>query len=324
MGIDNLNNLADLWDSGCTAFKIFLCESGSKEARIDDGLLIDVFREVEKFKGTVILHCESESILQYNSQKLKNTGRQDYKAFSEWRSKESEAEAINRALFLLSCAHIRAVILHTTISDGVDMVSIARQKGMDVWVESCPHNLFLTQTDLEAKGPWVTFAPPVRDHMEVALLWQRLREGKIHIIGSDHNAVHPKNKEIGINNIWEGIFGIPDTETLVPLMLDAVSQGLLPLSMLPALLSENPAKIYGLYPRKGVISIGSDADFTIVDLSRKWVLKAEDMYTSCKWIPYEGKEIMGKVIYTILRGKIVMEDGIVIGEQGDGHFISRG
>jgi allantoinase len=324
VGLDNLEDLPGLWQAGCTAFKIFMCDSGSKVAGLSDGKLLAAFRMIGSLGGTVILHCENDAMLRYNREQLEKAGRKDNMAFVEWRPPEVEAEAIHRALYLLKGTGARAVILHTTIPEGIDMVTEAKKQGRDVWVETCPHNLYLTHTDLQEKGPWVTFSPPVRDPARVDRLWEQLRDGFIDTMGSDHGTVDPALKKAGEEDIWKGQFGVPDGETLVPLMLNAVSEGRITLERLVSVLAENPARIYGLYPQKGIIQVGSDADFTIVDLNQTYTLQAKEMYTACGWIPYEGRKITGRVAYTILRGKVIAEKGKVLGEPGFGKFVSRG
>jgi dihydroorotase-like cyclic amidohydrolase len=169
----------------------------------------------------------------------------------------------------------------------------------------------------------VVYAPPVRDAGRVAQLWQQLESGWIHLMGSDPGPIDPQLKKAAQDDILNCQIGIPDAETFIPLMLNAVAAGRLSLERLTALSSEMPARIYGLYPHKGAIQIGSDADFTIVDLSQTYPLTAQEMYTSCGWIPYEGKIITGRVTHTILRGRVVAENGKILGSPGDGKFIER-
>jgi len=323
VGIDNLSELQDLWQAGCTAFKIFMCDSGSKVAGLSDGQILAAFRTIGSFGGTVLLHCENEMMLRYNRELLEKADRRDNMAFVEWRTPEAEAEAINRALFLLKDTGARAVILHTTIPEGVRMVTEAKQQGRDVWVETTPHNLYLTHKDLQEKGSWVTFAPPVRDPTSADGLWELLRDGLIDTVGSDHSAVDPKTKKAGENNVWKGQFGVPEGETLVSLMVNAVAEGRLTFERLVTVLADTPARLYGLYPQKGTIQIGSDADFTIVDLNQSHTLQAKDMYTACGWIPYEGWQVKGQVTHTILRGKVIAENGKIIGSPGYGKFVAR-
>ncbi len=323
VGEDNLENLEALWQAGCTAFKIFMCESGSKVCGLPTGKMQDAFQIIGGFGGTVLLHAENDSMLNYKYEQLQKAGRKDYMAFVDWRPPEVETEAILRALYLLEGTGARGVFLHTTVPEGVAAVKNAREKGLDVFVETCPHNLYLTTEHLKEKGPWVTFSPPVRDPQRVEKMWDYLRSGMISTMGSDHGPIEKGLKEKGENNIWESQFGIPGAETMVPLMLNAVAKGWISLEKVTAILSENPARLYGLYPRKGTIQVGSDADFTIVDLNQRYQFEAEKMYTSCGWIPYEGWDIEGKVVSTIIRGKVLMLDGEVVGEPGNGCFIRR-
>ncbi len=320
---DNFDKLHDLWKAGCTAFKIFTCESGTAVIGLNDGQLLDAFRTIGSFHGTAMLHCENDDMLRYNRALLEKAGRKDPIAFVEWRTAEAEAEAIHRVLYLARGTGVRIVILHTTVPEGVEMVQEARRQGSDAWVETCPHNLYLSHEDLRSQGPWVTFAPPVRDCQRVEKLWEQLSEGKIDFMGSDPGTIDPKIKQAGEQNIWDCQYGLPEAETYIPLMLNAVANGWITLERLVLLTSKMPAQVYGLYPRKGTIQIGSDADFTIVDLAQTYTLRASEMYTSCGWIPYEGKKITGKVTHVILSGKLAAENGIVLGNPGDGRFIAR-
>ncbi|MDR3574369.1 MAG: amidohydrolase family protein [Anaerolineaceae bacterium] len=324
VGHDNLSELAGMWQAGCTAFKVFMSDSGCKVAALSDGELLAAFREIGRLGGLVLIHAENEAMLQYNQARLQSAGRRDPQAFLDWRPPEVEYEAIQRALHLLQDTGARAVFLHTTLPEGVDLIHKARHHGLDVYVETCPHNLVLTTADFGRQGPWITFAPPVRDPRRAADLWQRLAAGQIHTMGSDHGAVAKSLKEIGYQDIWQSLFSVPDAETFVCLMLNRVSQGKFTLERLAAVQSENPSRLYGLFPQKGVIQVGSDADFTIVDLKPSYHLRAAEMETACGWIPYEGMQITGKVTHTIVRGAVLMENGTINGRPGFGKFIRRG
>ena len=324
VGHANLSELEGLWKAGCTAFKIFMSDSGSQVAALSDGEMLAAFREIGRLGGTALIHAENEAMLQFNRRRLESAGRKDPQAFLEWRPPEVEFEAIGRALRLLEGTRARAVFLHTTLPEGVALIQKARRHGLDVYVETCPHNLFLTTTDLAEQGPWVTFAPPVRDPARAERLLGMLAQGAIHTMGSDHGAVEKRLKEIGGTDIWQSLFSVPDAETFVCLMLDAIARGRLTLERLAAVQSENPARLYGLFPQKGLLQVGSDADFTVVDLRATYALHASEMQTACGWIPYEGREITGKVTHTILRGTVLMENGNILGKPGYGRFLPRG
>lgn len=324
VGHDNLDSLAGMWNEGCIAFKVFMSDSGCKVAALSDGELKATFDEVGRLSGTVLIHAENESMLNHNLAGLKIQGRKDPQAFLDWRPPEVELEAIHRALWLLKGTGARAVFLHTTLPEGVDLIQQARMAGQDVYVETCPHNLFLTTDDLKRQGPWVTFAPPVRSPVTAAGLMEKLASGEIHTMGSDHGAVDKSLKDIGWQDIWQSLFSVPDAETFVCLMLNAVNKGQLTMERLAAVQSENPARLYGLFPQKGIIQVGSDADFTVVNLQKEWTIHADQMNTACGWVPYEGMEITGKVTHTIVRGQVLMENGSISGKPGFGKFIPRG
>lgn len=321
---DNLDQLEGMWQAGCTAFKIFMCESGSKVAGLNSGELRQAFIAIGKLGATAILHAENNEMMQFNYKMLMKNQRKDPMAFVEWRPPEAEIEAINRATYLMKGTGARTVFLHTTVPEGVERAFQARMlENLDIWVETCPHNLYLTTEHLKNQGPWVTFSPPVRDEESVEFLWDLLRRGKILTIGSDHGPVDMKLKKAGLKDIFKGQFGIPGAETIVPLMVHSVSQGKISLSQLASFLSENPARLYGLYPKKGCIQPGSDADFTVINLNEKHTLSAKNMVTSCGWTPYEGWELDGRVTHAFIRGKLVMKNGTVLSQPGNAQFVTR-
>jgi allantoinase len=324
VGQDNLRSLEGMWDEGCTAFKVFLSDSGCKVAALSDGELKATFREIGRLDGIVLIHAENEAMLNYNLAELKSQGRKDPEVFLDWRSPEVEFEAISRALYRLIGTGARAIFLHTTLTEGVDLIQSARQKGQDVYVETCSHNLVLTTEDFKRQEPWVTFAPPVRSPATASELMQNLSSGKIHTMGSNHEAVDKSHKEIGYRDIWQSLFCVPDAETFFCLMLNAINKEQLTLEMLAAVQSENPAKFYGLFPQKGITQVGTDADFTVVNLRKKWTMRADQMHTACNWVRFEGMEIQGKVTHTILRDQVLMENGVISGEPEFERLLYRG
>jgi len=333
VSLDNLDELENLWEAGCTAFKIFMAGQDDPERTHDGrsaivgglttGELQEAIERIGSFEGTVLFHAENEAMVQHATKQLKDAGRTDPMAFAESRPPEAEEMAIQQALFFLKRNDCRGIFLHTTVPEGVESVREARTEGHDVWVESGPHILNLTHEDLKERGPWVTYAPPMRDEARVADLWEQLRDGDIHLLASDHGPVEAELKEGGTENVWDSQPGVPGAETLVPIMLNGVAEGRIELEHLAATFGENPAKVYGLYPRKGTITVGSDADFTIVDMDRSRTISADDLYTSCGWTPFEGYEIGGDVTHTIVGGQVVAREREILGNPGDGTFIPR-
>jgi allantoinase len=310
-GINASNHraLRDMWEAGATGLKTFMCQSGSAVEELDDGLLLSAVREVGSFGGIVLFHAENQRLMDYYEAQLRAAGRRDFMILADWRPPEVEAEAINRAIYFCQIAGARGVFVHTSVPEGIDMVTSARARGIPVVVETCPHYLYLTTDDLAVQGPWVQCQPPIRDPGRVQGLWERLALGDIMMIGSDHGPVEPARKQRGMTDMWATHGGIPSAETMVPLMLQAVADGRLTLQQLVSRTSTYAARWYGLYPRKGHIAVGADADFTVVDLAQEWQVRAADLDSPCGWTPYEGRRIRGRVRYTIIRGQTVAVDG---------------
>lgn len=305
----NHSRLRGMWEAGATAFKIFMCRSGSAVDQLDDASLLSALRQIGSFEGIALFHAENQRLLDSNEAQLRAAGRTDPMTLVDWRPPEVEAEAINRATYFCEVSKAKGVFIHTSVPEGCILARQARDRGANVIVETCPHYLYFSTEDLRDKGPWIKCQPPVRNPERVERLWEQIRAGGIVMIGSDHGPVDRTLKERGLTNMWLAQGGVPSIETMVPLMLDAVSAGRLTVEQIASLTSTYTARWYGLYPRKGAIALGSDADFTVVDLSATWRVQAAELQTRCGWTPYEGCTIRGRVRYTIIRGLTVAVDG---------------
>jgi dihydroorotase-like cyclic amidohydrolase len=216
---------------------------------------------------------------------------------------------------------------------GLDAITTAQADGLNVWTETCPQYLVLAAEDHEKWGPLLKIGPPLRSREgpDQAMLWGGLEGGNISCIGSDHSP-HPRElKELG----WENVFyqpngdpvpyGSPGVETIVQLVYSkGVREQGLPLKWMARVLSENPARIFGLYPRKGTIQVGSDADLTIVDPDARVTITEDRLLGKAGYTPYEGLEADGAVTMTLLRGKVLMENGKVVQPTGYGNFLESG
>jgi len=202
-------------------------------------------------------------------------------------------------------------------------VKRARLEGVQVYVETCPQYLYLTAEDVKKKGPWVKFAPPARSKETVSETWRLLQRGLIDIVSTDHAPYSKEAKEAGLKDMLAAPNGVPGLETLLPLLLTGVNEGHLGLEMLAAVVSENPARIFGIYPKKGVLLPGSDGDLVIVDLKQRKRIRNEELLTACGWSPYEGYEVVGMPTLSVIRGNVVLEEGEVVGHEGLGRFIHR-
>lgn len=316
-------NLTEMWKMGATGVKFFVSSAGPNWPQMFDGGIIDRFRELAGVDGLALVHAENYQILLDNYEKLVKAGRRDYAAQLEWRPPLAEAECGQRIIRYLKETGCRGMIVHTSLPETVTNAWKAKQEGVRVYVETCPQYLYLSDEDVKKRGPWVKFAPPPRNKETVAELWKLLEGGYIDTVATDHAPYSKESKEAGIEDMMAAPNGIPGLETLLPLLLTGVNYGRLSLERLAAVTSENPARIYGIHPRKGALLPGSDGDLTIVDMKKNWKIGNEDLITACGWTPYEGFEAEGVPIHALVRGTPILEDGVVVSHEGFGTFISR-
>ena len=312
-----------LWRAGTTALKTFMCFSEDIWPAMLDGELYDALQVIHKVNGFAILHAENDHMLTQNKKKLDMDHRVDFKSHLEWRPPIVEYEADRRAIFLLNHAKTRGLIVHTSVPEGVREVQTARANGQEAYVETCQHYLYLTDKDVERRGPWVKCSPPLRDKSRVLEIRHQLARGEIDSVGSDHSPFDKDDVKKSEGNMWSAEAGMPELETGTPLMLNGASEGWISLNRVVAATSENPARIYGLFPKKGKIMLGSDADLIIVDMKRRWKVKDSELKMKSGWSPYSGKVLRGTPILTVVRGVVVMENREITGERGHGNFNAR-
>jgi dihydroorotase-like cyclic amidohydrolase len=287
------------------------------------GNLMEILEEIRKFNGIALFHCEDDSLLKKAEDRLRKQGRKDPLSVSEWRSPEAEELAVRTLIYAARKTGARVAVAHTSLPSIVLEQAAARAQGVSVYTETCAQYLSLTEDDLKAKGPFVKFTPPPRKKEEVEKMGGCLAQGLIDMVNSDHCPYPRSDKEAGLEDIWRAPFGIPGVETAIAILLDGVAAGKWTLSKVAEVRSEKPAMIYGLVGQKGFLRVGSDADLIFVDMKRKRRLEDGQIFSKCGWTPYHGKEMAGDVALTMVRGKVVMRDGKVIGEPGWGRFVTR-
>src|SRR3989441_12469647 len=269
---DNREHLASLAAAGVIGFKALMSHSSTEEfTHVEDGVLFDGLQRLRDLDQFLAVHAESNAITQDRMRRLQADGRRDRMAWGEARPPVAELEAIHRALFLAQQAGCRLHIVHMSLPEGAEMIHAARSRGQAVTVETCGHYLALTDDDFVRLGPVAKCAPPLRDRARQLGLWEAVLGGRIDCITSDHSPCPIEDKARGNDDVWAAWGGITGIQTLVPLMLtEGVLERGLSLERFTALMSTNPAKIAGLWPRKGEIRIGADADLLLVDLQRAW------------------------------------------------------
>jgi allantoinase len=321
---DNVATLAAQDAAGAAAYKAFMSNSGIDDfAAVTDGVLLDGLRHAARVGKLVAVHAESEALTAYLTQQICATGRIDRRAWLESRPPFTELEAIERALLLARIAQARLHIVHVSIAEGIDQIDAARRRGQPVTCETCPHYLVLDEDDFVTIGPTAKCAPPLRSRGNVEALWQRVLAGQVDLIASDHSPCPTADKQRGDGDIWAAWGGISGVQTTLPLMLDeGVHRRGMPLPLLARLTSAAPARLFGLYPRKGSLRVGADADLTIVDPDQEWVVRADDLLARHKHSPYEGRRLRGRVRATLVRGRVVYREGAIVAPPGHGRLVA--
>ncbi|MFO7941548.1 MAG: dihydroorotase [Bacillota bacterium] len=329
-GEDNLDDISGLAGAGVVGFKTFLHAAPPGREREFEGLtattdggLYEVMRAVAATGLPEIIHAESDSMVNYYIERMKKSGRNDILAHLDSRPIISELVSAAGALEMARDAGTRLTVAHISGGTVAEFLGDARSRGYDVTVETCPHYLFLSRDDVEELGPYAKINPPIRPIEEVERLWRALEEGIIDFVGSDHGPFLVEEKEPGWEDIWPCPAGAVGLETILPLFLDAVGAGRLALSDVVWLLSEGASRHFGLWPQKGCLAPGADADLVLVDLDVVDRIDREKMYTKAAATArlYDGRQVTGKPVATIVRGEVVMEDGHIVGSQGYGRMV---
>ncbi len=319
---DHKKDLRPMWEAGALGFKGFMSQRADEEV-LNSGRLTELLDEIKHFDGVALIHAEDDSILKYNEKRLKATGRKDYRALGEWRSREAEISAVKQAVDAAEAVGARMAIAHVSLPELIDYIRRARDRGARVYSETCPQYFTLTVDDVVKNGPYNKFTPPARGESETEGIWERLKKGQIDMVNSDHVPHEREVKDKGLASVWDAPFGIPGVETTTRLLLDGVSRGKLSINRVALMRSENAAQIYGLADRKGYIQPGYDADLVIVNLEKSETLSDQAILSKCGWTPFRGRTICGDIVLTMVGGNVIMKDGEVIGVPGSGRFVTR-
>ncbi|CAM3724394.1 allantoinase [Alicyclobacillus pomorum] len=307
----NLDSLEGLYQRGVIGFKAFMSASGIEDfERVDDSTLLKGMQKIAKLNSILAVHAESDFITRHLTDIMQKSGRQTARDYCLTRPILSEIEAVRRVIAYAEITGCKLHIVHASCSPVVAVVTEAKSRGVDVSVETCPHYLSLTVEDFERIGGVAKCAPPLRDQEHVELLWRSVANGEVDIIGSDHSPSPVSLKNIGSDNMFEAWGGISGAQTTLNILLEEGHRARkLPLEAIVRLTSANPARRFGLFPQKGIVALGSDADLTLVDLNASFKLESADLFYRHPHSPYLGKTFHGKVVYTVQRGRILYENG---------------
>lgn len=320
--------LAEIATKGVLAFKIFMVEDTGRDyphmpglGVHDHGALYRIFQAVAATRLPLMVHPHDQSLMDTIEQEYWERGERDALAYARAYSHANGMMwdvAVATLLRLQEATDLRLHLLHTCTAESVEMIAAAKRAGRPVTAEANPWALWLGNdwNNIERLGSYALsyFVPPANSEA----VYDGLLNGKVDLISTDHAPHTRAEKEIGWIDGWKAHTGTPSAQFYLSLLLTDVHAGKLTLQRAAELVATAPAKAFGLYPRKGAIRLGSDADIVLVDTEKRWTITDEMVLSKCGWTPYAGRAVVGAPTHTILRGQIIFEDGEVSGRPGDG------
>ncbi|RMF85092.1 MAG: hypothetical protein D6736_18005 [Nitrospinota bacterium] len=297
------------------------------DRRMDDGQLFQVMLRARELGAMVMVHCENVGVIDYLVAKYVREGKTAPKYHAPTRPPETEGEAVGRAIALARLAGAPLYIVHISCREALQRLRDGKDGTLPLYGETCTQYLTLSEECYEAPGfeaARYVLTPPLRHASHQEALWQAIASGLLDVVSTDHvpysMSIH---KVLGKESFAQIPNGAPGLETLLTLVYSAgVRGGHLSLPRMVEVLSTNPARIFGLQ-EKGSIAVGKDADLVIFDPDRSWTISTETLHLSMDYTPYEGIEVQGKVRDTLVRGKVVVRDGVYVGTRDSGRFVPR-
>jgi dihydropyrimidinase len=307
---------------GVTSFKMFMAYPKRGLMFRDDELIASM--EIISDHGSLaMVHPENGFAIDYLEEKFISRGNTSPKFFSKTRPNLLEAEAVYRAIALSKVTDCPLYLVHLSAKESIGPLRLLKDER--IYAETCPQYLTLTDREMFTRGPMAKIAPPLREKEDVEVLWRAVAEGLIDAIGSDHAPYTPELKGSPEGNIFEVPFGAPGVETSLPVLYDeGVNKGRINICRLVEVMSEKPAKIFGLYPKKGTIQVGSDADIVIFDPALNWTIKAENQHSKSYYSLFEGRPCLGRCITIIQRGRVVIKDLELKAKCGSAQYLEGG
>ena len=324
---ENYDQVKPLAEAGVPGFKVFLGTTFGEIEPPDDGELYAAMQDAAAIDRRIGFHEENDEILSFYEEQFKKEGHDDPIAHSHSRPVVAEAEAVSRIMLLADHADAPVHMFHLSSGTGAELVVEGKADGINVTAETCPHYLWFTEEVMNEKGNVARVQPPIRDADERDRLWETgIHGGGVDCIATDH-APHTdaeKNIDEPFADTWESISGFVGLESEVGSMATFVSEGRLPIEQWAYMHSTRPAQIWGLYPRKGSLQVGTDADFTVVDPDVEWTGRKEALHSKSKTTPFNGEEFVGKPTMTVVRGTVTYEDDALAVEEGYGKLVPSG
>lgn len=337
----NLHHIKEQADAGVVAFKVYMTPSVPTYNRVTDPEMHVVFKEVAKVGLPVGVHAENFAMCDYYVKEYQKQGRTDGPAWSEARLELAEKAAIQLGIAFSEETNARYHVVHMSTGVGARLIGEAKKRGLSVTSEVCPHYLVLNAPEAMTEyGAMAKIAPPLRTKQDNVELWEGLANGSVDFVATDHAPykiqANKDNDDAAVEkdapgmDIWTAFPGIGGTETMVNILVsEGYNKGRLNLERLVEVLSKNAAVHYGLFPKKGAMQIGSDADFAIINLNKEWSIDKDISFMKNKYTPLHGLKLKGKVVETIVRGTVVYKEepndkqGKIMVEPGFGQYVKR-
>jgi dihydropyrimidinase len=321
-----LEELASLPEQGITSYKLFMAYKGA--LMVDDETLFKTMQVAAETGALVMVHAENGDAIDVLVKEALAAGHREPKYHALTRPPETEGEATNRAIQLARVAGSPLYVVHVSCAESVEPIQLAREKGWDVWGETCTQYFFVDYTFLERpdfEGAKYVYTPPPRDKPNQDVLWNAVRTDTLSAISTDHCAfLWDGQKTIGKDDFSKIPNGGPGLENRLPMIHEfGVRSGRISLNRMVELLSTNPAKLFGLYPRKGTIAVGSDADIVVFDPEKRVTISASTHHSKSDYNLFEGTEVTGSPEVVLLRGNVLVEGDGLVAQPGVGQFVAR-
>lgn len=319
----SISDMRELHELGCVGFKGFMCFATEAYPQITDGYLVDGMKEAAAFDGLIALHAENAEVADFGCRYYSQLGCKNEACFDEARPWWTEYDAIQRAVLFAKMTGARVELCHTTIVEGAKLLRDAKKEGIPVYMETCPHYLIFDREILREKKAFAKCTPPFRSRENVEAMWEFVKDGTVDVLGSDHGPFTDEEKMMK-QDFWKEYCGFGCNDVMFAAMVsEGVNKRGLSWVRLAEITSANAAKMLGLYPKKGNLMPGADADFIFVNPDETWIYDGRQSFSKNKSDkgPYQGMELKGRVTDTYVRGTRVYGDRKILGEAGYGRFV---